>query len=79
MLRPTILNANLCCHAHDVMRFMLVQVELFDAETEKKESMPKLRMCDFLKSEVSNNALLQWPEVIVDVVGKKLFSLLLEG
>ena len=29
-------------------------MELFDADTEKKESMPKLRICDFLKREVSN-------------------------
>ena len=36
----------------------MIQVELFEAETEKKESMPKLRMCDFLKSEVKANKVL---------------------
>ena len=28
------------------------QIELFDVETEKKESIPNLRMRDFLRSEV---------------------------
>lgn len=29
-------------------------MELFDAETMKKESVPNLRICQFLRSEVSN-------------------------
>ena len=29
-----------------------LQVELFQAETEKKEAIPKLNICDFLRSEV---------------------------
>ncbi len=32
--------------------FHCVQVDLFHATTEKKESIPKLRICDFLKHEV---------------------------
>lgn len=43
----------------DILKYVLdqcfiIQIDLFDAETEKKESMPNLRICDFLKSEVGS-------------------------
>ena len=37
---------------HPLTVIWYMQVELFHAETEKKEAIPKLRICDFLKKEV---------------------------
>lgn len=34
------------------MDMCIRQIELFDAETEKKEAIPNLRIRDFLRSEV---------------------------
>ena len=56
-------TAHAQCARYDVIP--VLQVELFEAETLKKESVPGLRICDFLRSEVcgAQNAGTGWADL----------------